>query len=489
MFIIEFQMRTGFKVKGRKEKVKKSLLTLGLASVIGTSSFLIPFTKTASAETLDSKKAKIESKQSEVASSLEAKEKELSKLQEKQAKIEKELKDINAKALDTSNKIEDKKAENEKTKKQIANLKKEIKETEARIAKRNEILKKRVRSLQENGGSQGYIDVLLGATSFGDFISRATAVSSIVDADKDLIKQQEQDKAKLEDAEAELNVKLKKVQDDLAKLESMQKDLNKQLDQKDKLFDEAKNGQKKAASAISDLKKEASQLANEKADTEKEQKRIKEEQAAAAALIKKQEEAQKASEDQNQKDDSQPAPAVKTVKKAAVSTETSDSSDSSSKPSNSGGSSHNSGGSDDSDGSVISNSGGIEGAISVGSSLVGQSPYKFGGGRTQSDINNRIFDCSSFVRWAFANAGVNLGPASGTNTDTLIGRGKAVSASDMKRGDLVFFNTYKTNGHVGIYLGNGTFLNDNTSHGVSIDSMSNPYWKKAFNGNVRRVVQ
>ncbi|WP_125123302.1 C40 family peptidase [Bacillus amyloliquefaciens] len=469
--------------------MKKSLLTLGLASVIGTSSFLIPFTKTASAETLDSKKAKIESKQSEVASSLEAKEKELSKLQEKQAKIEKELKDINAKALDTSNKIEDKKAENEKTKKQIANLKKEIKETEARIAKRNEILKKRVRSLQENGGSQGYIDVLLGATSFGDFISRATAVSSIVDADKDLIKQQEQDKAKLEDAEAELNVKLKKVQDDLAKLESMQKDLNKQLDQKDKLFDEAKNGQKKAASAISDLKKEASQLANEKADTEKEQKRIKEEQAAAAALIKKQEEAQKASEDQNQKDDSQPAPAVKTVKKAAVSTETSDSSDSSSKPSNSGGSSHNSGGSDDSDGSVISNSGGIEGAISVGSSLVGQSPYKFGGGRTQSDINNRIFDCSSFVRWAFANAGVNLGPASGTNTDTLIGRGKAVSASDMKRGDLVFFNTYKTNGHVGIYLGNGTFLNDNTSHGVSIDSMSNPYWKKAFNGNVRRVVQ
>ncbi|NUI59781.1 C40 family peptidase [Bacillus amyloliquefaciens] len=469
--------------------MRKSLLTLGLASVIGTSSFLIPFTsKTASAETLNEKKQKIESKQSEVASNIEAKEKELNKLQENQSKIEKELQDINDKALDTSNKIEDKKEENDKTKEEIKKLKKEIKETEEKIKKRDKILKKRVRALQQSGGSQGYVDVLLGATSFGNLITRATAVSTIVDADKELVKQQEQDKAKLEDAEAELNVKLKKVQDDLAKLESMQKDLNKQLDQKDKLFDEAKNGQKKAASAISDLKKEASKLANEKADTEKEQKRIKAEQAAAAALIKKQEEAQKASEDQNQKDDSQPAPAVKTVKKAAVST-SSDSSDSSSK-STSGGSSHNSGGSDDSDGgSVISNSGGIEGAISVGSSLVGQSPYKFGGGRTQSDIDNRIFDCSSFVRWAYANAGVNLGPVSGTSTDTLINRGKAVSASDMKRGDLVFFNTYKTNGHVGIYLGNGTFLNDNTSHGVSIDSMSNPYWKKYFNGNVRRVVQ
>lgn len=470
--------------------MRKSLITLGLASVIGTSSFLIPFTsKTASAETLDEKKHKIESKQSEVASSIEAKEKELTELQENQSKIEKELKDINAKALDTSNKIEDKKEENDKTKEEIKKLKKEIKETEARIEKRNEILKKRVRSLQESGGSQGYIDVLLGSTSFGDFISRATAVSSIVDADKDLIKQQEQDKAKLEDSEADLNDKLKEVQAALAKLETMQKDLDKQLNEKDKLFDEAKASQKKTAKAISELKSEASELANQKADTEAEQARIKKEQEAAAALIKKQEEAQKAS-DETQTDDSQTA-TTETAKASSSSDDSSDKSSNGSSNSSSNGSSSKKSSSSNSNsgGTVISNSGGIEGAISVGSSIVGQSPYKFGGGRSQSDINNRIFDCSSFVRWAYASAGVNLGPVGGTTTDTLVGRGQAVSASDMKRGDLVFFDTYKTNGHVGIYLGNGTFLNDNTSHGVSVDSMSNVYWKKAFKGVVRRVVQ
>ncbi|MGP8315815.1 peptidoglycan DL-endopeptidase CwlO [Bacillus subtilis] len=469
--------------------MRKSLITLGLASVIGTSSFLIPFTsKTASAETLDEKKQKIESKQSEVASSIEAKEKELTELQENQSKIEKELKDINAKALDTSNKIEDKKEENDKTKEEIKKLKKEIKETEARIEKRNEILKKRVRSLQESGGSQGYIDVLLGSTSFGDFISRATAVSSIVDADKDLIKQQEQDKAKIEDSEADLNDKLKEVQAALAKLETMQKDLDKQLNEKDKLFDEAKASQKKTAKAISELKSEASELANQKANTEAEQARIKKEQEAAAALIKKQEEAQKASYE-TQTDDSQTATTESA--KASSSDDSSDNSSNGSSNSSSNGSSSkkSSGSNSNSGGTVISNSGGIEGAISVGSSIVGQSPYKFGGGRSQSDINNRIFDCSSFVRWAYASAGVNLGPVGGTTTDTLVGRGQAVSASEMKRGDLVFFDTYKTNGHVGIYLGNGTFLNDNTSHGVSVDSMSNPYWKKAFKGVVRRVVQ
>ncbi|MDO8226839.1 C40 family peptidase [Bacillus cabrialesii] len=469
--------------------MRKSLITLGLASVIGTSSFLIPFTsKTASAETLDEKKHKIESKQSEVASSIEAKEKELTELQDNQSRIEKELKDINAKALDTSNKIEDKKEENDKTKEEIKKLKKEIKETEARIEKRNEILKKRVRSLQESGGSQGYIDVLLGSTSFGDFISRATAVSSIVDADKDLIKQQEQDKAKLEDSEADLNDKLKEVQAALAKLETMQKDLDKQLNEKDKLFDEAKDSQKKTAEAITALKSEASELANQKADTEAEQARIKKEQEAAAALIKKQEEAQKAS-DETQTDDSQTA-TTETAKASSSDDDSSDNGSSGSNSSSNGSSSKKSSSSNsNSGGTVISNSGGIEGAISVGSSIVGQSPYKFGGGRSQSDINNRIFDCSSFVRWAYASAGVNLGPVGGTTTDTLINKGRAVSASEMKRGDLVFFDTYKKNGHVGIYLGNGTFLNDNTSHGVSIDSMSNPYWKKYFNGNVRRVVQ
>nr|WP_206702287.1 NlpC/P60 family protein [Bacillus vallismortis] len=459
-------------------------MTLGLASVIGTSSFLIPFTsKTASAETLDEKKQNIESKQSEVASSIEAKEKELTALQENQSKIEKELKDINDKALNTSNEIEDKKEENAKTKEEIKKLKKEIKETEARIEKRNEILKKRVRSLQESGGSQGYIDVLLGSTSFGDFISRATAVSSIVDADKDLIKQQEQDKAKLEDSEADLNNKLKEVQAALAKLETMQKELDKQLDEKDKLFEEAKASQKKTADAISELKSEASELANQKADTEAEQARIKKEQEAAAALIKKQEEAQKAS------DETQTATTETASSSHDDSSNNNSSKSSSNSSSNSSSSKKRSSSNSNSGGTVISNSGGIEGAISVGSSIVGRSPYKFGGGRSQSDINNRIFDCSSFVRWAYASAGVNLGPVGGTTTDTLVARGQAVSASEMKRGDLVFFDTYKTNGHVGIYLGNGTFLNDNSSHGVSIDSMSNVYWKKAFKGVVRRVVQ
>lgn len=142
-------------------------------------------------------------------------------------------------------------------------------------------------------------------------------------------------------------------------------------------------------------------------------------------------------------------------------------------------------------GGAVSTSGkkGIEGAIAAGSTIINKSPYNWGGGRNETDIKNRSFDCSSFVRWAYSEAGINLGPISSTTTDTLVTKGKPVKPKDLKRGDLVFFKTYKQNGHVGIYLGNNEFLNDNSSNGVSIDRMDNPYWKDAFKGVARRVVE
>ncbi|WP_308215571.1 bifunctional lytic transglycosylase/C40 family peptidase [Priestia aryabhattai] len=129
----------------------------------------------------------------------------------------------------------------------------------------------------------------------------------------------------------------------------------------------------------------------------------------------------------------------------------------------------------------------IEKAIKVGSSIVGKSPYVWGGGRNQGDINARKFDCSSYVRWAYSSAGVDLGPVSATTTDTLVKLGKVVKASEMKRGDVIFFDTYKINGHVAIYLGDGKFLNDSSSQGVSVGDLNTKYWKDRFNGNVRRV--
>ncbi|QXW84032.1 bifunctional lytic transglycosylase/C40 family peptidase [Bacillus sp. LJBS17] len=131
----------------------------------------------------------------------------------------------------------------------------------------------------------------------------------------------------------------------------------------------------------------------------------------------------------------------------------------------------------------------IEKAIKEGSAYIGRSTYVMGGGRNQSDILKGIFDCSSFVHYAFNKAGLSLGNLASTTTDTLVVRGKKVKYSNIKRGDLVFFDTYKVNGHVGIYLGNGEFLNCQNSYGVSVAKMSNSYWKSHFNGVVVRITE
>lgn len=131
----------------------------------------------------------------------------------------------------------------------------------------------------------------------------------------------------------------------------------------------------------------------------------------------------------------------------------------------------------------------IEKAISEGSKYIGKSKYVFGGGRNQSDIAKGYFDCSSFVHYAFQQAGLTLGNLSSVTTDTLVNMGKRVSVNEAKRGDLVFFDTYKINGHVGIYLGNGEFLNCQSSGGVKVANMSSGYWKGVFRGVIVRVTE
>lgn len=129
-------------------------------------------------------------------------------------------------------------------------------------------------------------------------------------------------------------------------------------------------------------------------------------------------------------------------------------------------------------------SGSIATVINAGYKYIGNSVYVFGGGRSASDIAAGRFDCSGFVAWAFSQAGVKVG----ASTDSLKNTGTRVSVSDMRPGDLVFFNTYKTDGHVGIYLGGGKFIGSQSSTGVAVANMSSGYWANTFNGRVMRVI-
>ena len=129
----------------------------------------------------------------------------------------------------------------------------------------------------------------------------------------------------------------------------------------------------------------------------------------------------------------------------------------------------------------------VSAAIDFGQSLIGKTKYVFGGGRSAKDIAKGVYDCSSFIHQAFKQAGKDLGPLTSVTTDTLKKKGTAVDSKNMKKGDLVFFDTYKKDGHVGIYLGDGKFIGAQLSTGVAIADMNDSYWSSKFSGKVRRI--
>ena len=68
--------------------------------------------------------------------------------------------------------------------------------------------------------------------------------------------------------------------------------------------------------------------------------------------------------------------------------------------------------------------------------------------------------------------------------------GQRIDSSQLKPGDLVFFNTMRrTFSHVGIYLGDNHFLHaPRTGAEVRVENMENSYWTQRYNG-ARRIIE
>ena len=114
--------------------------------------------------------------------------------------------------------------------------------------------------------------------------------------------------------------------------------------------------------------------------------------------------------------------------------------------------------------------------------------YVLGAGRNQSDIKAGKFDCSSWCRYVFEQAGINIGPLTAT-TKTMIKLGKSVRTEDLQPGDLAFFDTTNAPpGHVTIYLGGGKCIGSQSSTGVGVFDMNSNYWKSKIHREHRRVI-
>lgn len=142
----------------------------------------------------------------------------------------------------------------------------------------------------------------------------------------------------------------------------------------------------------------------------------------------------------------------------------------------------------------------IEATIKLGGKYMG-TPYEFGSNRSTT----RTFDCSDFVKHIYKQAaGVTI-PGSSATQASWVKKHSTVktSWSSLKRGDLVFFMSYKGSSassysrinkskqkvtHVALYLGNGKILHtySKKSGGVRVDSVKGTQWehRMIFGGSV-----
>ena len=108
--------------------------------------------------------------------------------------------------------------------------------------------------------------------------------------------------------------------------------------------------------------------------------------------------------------------------------------------------------------------------IRTAMSLVG-TRYVWGGSGTGG------FDCSGFVYYTYARLGIHIP----RTADKQFAAGRPV-AGDPQPGDLVFFQTYDYGAsHVGIYLGNGQFVNA-IGKDVHVASFASPYFRSRYLG-------
>lgn len=248
--------------------MKKKSLTLLIVGLMTAGGALAPIS--AMAETADKK--------------IEQQDKEISALKEKQksvttqiASLEEEISSIYDKGIELNRQKTSLTQESEQLKKDIAAL-------DVRINKRTEAIQNQGRNVQVNGQGAQILDMILNAESISDAVGRVQAISSILTANNDLVKQQKEDKKLVETKKADIQKNLVAVEDATKQLEqekeslvSKQADLNvlkAEVDSETAGAENSKNElvKKQQETLKAQLAAEAKQAENKKAAAAKEQK-------------------------------------------------------------------------------------------------------------------------------------------------------------------------------------------------------------------------
>ncbi|WP_338650215.1 NlpC/P60 family protein [Listeria seeligeri] len=332
-------------------------------------------------------------------------------------------------------------ADFDKTGKELKQLNQDIKDINERIKERESVLKDRARAMQKTSNSNAYLEVVLDAENLSDLVGRVSAVNQLVESDKSILDDQQNDEKELKAKQTSVKKKQEEQATAIHDYEAQQNKIEAQKAEKEAIVAQLASDQASAENAKASLVSERDKAAKEAT-------------ARATALR----EATSANAGKEEK-------AATTSNTNATASNDSNSSSSSKKTS-----SNNNSSSNETPSTPAPSGSGYSAMISAAQAQLGK-PYSLGASGPSA------FDCSGFTSYAFRAAGISLPRTSGGQ----YAAASKVSASQAKPGDLVFFNYGGGIAHVGIYVGGGQMINAQ-NNGVQYDNITSGYWAKYLVG-------
>jgi len=164
---------------------------------------------------------------------------------------------------------------------EIVDLNGQLQEAEAMERDRYELLKKRLQSTYESGGTTGLVRILLESGSLSDFLTKFEYLDAIIRYDRRKI-------SEFKDLQSNIKLKKAEVEEKEAELDAYQDQLDEKHDELSSLTDTVKGQLNSTNNSLSNEKNKLADYENQLADLDQKMKALESQVAAAQAELAKQ---------------------------------------------------------------------------------------------------------------------------------------------------------------------------------------------------------
>ncbi|MCY9665064.1 peptidoglycan DD-metalloendopeptidase family protein [Paenibacillus alginolyticus] len=245
-----------------KKKILPVVLTLGIAA-----SLAVPCAGYAASTTekIDQQLTQLKKMKAQAQQKANDAQNQITKVQTEKDQATKDMNTLVNQVNEASKKLTKLNEEIDQVSTALADNAKQLDEAVARVETRDNMLKSRVRLMYMNG-FVSYMDVVLSATSFSDFLNRIEALKSIVNQDKEILVANKKDKETVAQKKADTEQQLEKVKTLYADADALRDDLQAKEKAKEVKIASLTKQEKVLEDISEESDKQITQLAKQEAD-------------------------------------------------------------------------------------------------------------------------------------------------------------------------------------------------------------------------------